>query len=269
MTKRRHQMGTPVLSIITVCYQAKDQFCTTAENLLCQSWKNFEYIVVDGASNDGTKELFDFFAPLFERAQIPFSSISESDRGIYDAMNKGTRMASGRWLLFLNAGDILADRLILERIFQSPSDAQVIYGDTDCIYQGHLKRYPALPLDRLTCEMAFCHQSAFIQRERMLAHPYDISYKVCADHHFFLSLYLEGYAFDYRPLPVSVYEISGYSDRNKLLSHREKHRMQKELGIFHLSPGWLLQELRFYLKEGIKALFGQRLIDLVRRKRLG
>lgn len=261
-------MSTPLLSIITVCYQAKNQLCTTAENLLCQTWKHFEYIIVDGASDDGTRELFAFFRPLFERDRIPFISISEPDRGIYDAMNKGARMASGRWLLFLNAGDRLADRLVLERIFQTPTDAQVIYGDTDCIYQGHMKRYPALPLDRLSREMPFCHQSAFIQKEMMLAHPYDLTYRVCADHHFFLTLYLEGCSFDYRPFPVSVYEIAGYSDQNKLASHREKNRMQKELGIFRISPGWLLREVRFYLREGVKTLFGQRLIDLVRRIRL-
>lgn len=261
-------MHTPTLSIITVCYQAKKDVQATMENVLKQTWKDFEYLVIDGNSSDGTKELLKESTAVFTRAQIPFYCVSEQDHGIYDAMNKGTKMAHGHWLLFLNAGDLLTQSNVLEQIFQKPSSAQVIYGDTLCIYQGNTKLYPALPLEHLNYEMAFCHQSAFISRDLMLCHPYDISYKVCADHHFFLSAYLNGKTFEYKKIPVSVYEIAGYSDKNKMLSHREKHRMLKELGIFHYSFSWLLRECSFYLKQGIKVLFGQKLIDKVRRTRL-
>lgn len=261
-------MTEPVLSIITVCFRAKDELQATFDNVLLQSWKQFEYLVIDGGSDDGTKDLLKASESVFSDAGIPFRYVSEPDHGIYDAMNKGTRMAEGKWLLFLNAGDLLTDRRILEQIFSVPSDGQIIYGDTLCIYQGNQKLYPALPLERLAYEMAFCHQSAFIQRELLLKEPYDTTYRVCADHRFFLSMYLQKRRFDYRPVPISVYEIAGYSDKNKLLSHKEQHRMQKELGIFRFSFPWLLREIRFYFKQGIKTVFGQRLIDLVRKKRL-
>lgn len=261
-------MQTPVLSIITVCYQAKDAVRATMENILRQSWKQFEYLVIDGASSDGTEPFLYESEAVFKEAGIPFRFVSEPDHGIYDAMNKGTALAEGQWLLFLNAGDFFADDHVLEQIFSQPPKGQILYGDTLCSYQGRTKLYPALPLDQITREMAFCHQSAFIRRKLLLAQPYDTSYKICADHHFFLSMYLQKKAFEYRPFPISVYEIAGYSDKNKIRSHKEKQRMQKELGIFHPSISWLLREISFYSKQGIKALFGQRLIDAVRKNRL-
>lgn len=261
-------MSAPVLSVITVCYNSSNVLPSTIGSLLVQTWRKFEYLVIDGASTDETGPLLERTRSLFLEKAIPFRSISEPDKGIYDAMNKGVRMARGKWLLFLNAGDLLAFPDTLEKIFSVPPKGQIIYGDTICIYQGHRKLYPALPLENLKWEMAFCHQSVFVERRLLTDSPYDISYRVCADHHFFLSTYLKGIPFDYRPCPVSIYEISGYSDRNKLLSHREKHRMQKELGVFRPSPQWLLRELKFYIKEGIKRLLGQKLTDKVRKNRL-
>lgn len=256
-----------VLSIITVCFHAEEQVCRTIESIVCQSWTKFEYLVIDGGSEDGTRELLQSSKSLFDDKGISFRYLSEADQGIYDAMNKGVRMAEGRWLLFLNAGDLLAEDRTLERIFKNTSDEDIIYGDTWCTYQGKRRLYQALPLERLLYEMAFCHQSAFIRRELLLEHPYDIIYKVCADHQFFLSMYLEGRKFEYRPFAISVYEISGYSDRNKMLAHKEQRRMRKELGISCFSPEVVRQEIVFYVKQGIKTVFGQRLVDLVRKKR--
>lgn len=261
-------MGRPILSIITVCYQAREELRTTMENVLTQTWKDLEYIAVDGASSDGTQKLLEQYESRFLGSGIPFLYCSEPDKGIYDAMNKGTRMARGEWLLFLNAGDLLADPDVLKHIFEKPREAQILYGDTLGIYQGSQKKYPALPLDHLTYEMAFCHQSALIRRTLLKEHPYNITYRVCADHEFFLSMYLNGRTFSYCPLTISVYEIAGYSDRNKLLSHQEKRRMQRDLGIFRITPKWIGREITFYLNYMVRRLFGQRLVDLVRRKRL-
>lgn len=260
----------PVLTIITVCFQARGQLHKTMESILCQTWTRLEYLVIDGGSDDGTKELLAQSAGRFNDVDIPFRFLSEPDQGIYDAMNKGSRMAEGKWLLFLNAGDLLARKDTLERVFADVSeDAEILYGDALCTYQGKTKRYQALPLDHLRYEMAFCHQSAFILKELAMALPYDTSYKVCADHHFFLSVYLQGKVFVYRPLAVCIYEIAGYSDKNKMAAHKEQHRMLKELNVFHFSFSWLRREAAFYLKQGIKALFGQKLVDLVRNRRLG
>ncbi|MCD8197613.1 MAG: glycosyltransferase [Lachnospiraceae bacterium] len=261
-------MGIPMLSIITVCRNAKAQLQATMENVLSQDFADFEYLVIDGASDDGTVSLLKKSRTAFDRKGIPFRFISEPDGGIYDAMNKGTKMAEGEWLLFLNAGDLLASAHILSEFFPAEEDTQILYGDTICVYQGRQKLYPALPLERLTEEMAFCHQSAFIRRELLLQIPYDTSYRICADHHFFLRMYLKGKVFAYRPKPVAIYEIAGYSDKNKLRSHREQKRMQQELGVFRFSFSRVVRECVFYLKLGAKTLFGQKLVDWVRKSRL-
>jgi len=193
-------MKKHVLSIITVCRQAREALKTTMDQILLQSWREFEYLVIDGSSSDGTQELLTDYTGRFADAGISCRFLSEPDHGIYDAMNKGTRLAHGTWLLFLNAGDLLSGPDILQQIFGTPlaSDIQILYGDTLCTYQNHQKPYPALPLDHITFEMPFCHQSAFIRRELLAAHPYDVSYKVCADHQFFLNMYLQKKTFSYR-----------------------------------------------------------------------
>ncbi len=258
-------MLQPILSIITVSYQAKNELHTTISSVLEQTWSQYEYLVIDGKSSDGTFELLEQASATFEQKNISFRFISEPDQGIYDAMNKGARLADGRWLLFLNAGDTLTDSSVLEKVFKEELDTQIIYGDTICTYLNNSKLYPALPLSHLRYEMSFCHQSAFIQRELLLAHPYDVRYRVCADHHFFLSMYLSEQDFYYCGFPIARYEISGYSDRNIFQAHREQRQIQKELGVFHRTPAWLFREGRFYVKQGIKAIFGQAVIDLVRR----
>lgn len=261
-------MEIPVLSVITVCFHAREQIQRTMECVLGQTWTQFEYLVIDGGSDDGTQELLEASRGRFEEKGIPFRFLSESDRGIYDAMNKGTRLADGRWLLFLNAGDLLAGDRVLEQVFaKAPLEDQILYGDTLCTYQGQTRLYPALPLERLRYEMAFCHQSVFVPRELLLAHPYNISYRICADHEFFLAMYLAGRKFAYRPLTISVYEISGYSDENQMPAHREQRRMRKELGIARITAEGVRREFVFYFKQGIKRLFGQGLVDLVRKRR--
>lgn len=261
-------MSKPIVSIITVCYQAKEALNATIQNILEQDFLAFEYLVIDGGSTDGSKELLEEASLLFAKKTIPFRFLSEADKGIYDAMNKGTTLAQGNWLLFLNAGDLLAEHQVLQQIFKTPPEADILYGDTLCTYQGQKKRYPALPLKNLAYEMAFCHQSVFIRKELLLQHPYDISYRVCADHEFFLSMYLQNKSFSYQAIPISIYEIAGFSDKNKLLAHREQHRMQKELGIFRFSFSWLSREICFYIKQSLKSLFGQKLIDWIRKNRL-
>ena len=142
-------MSTPVLSIITVCFNACNELQNTVKNVLAQEWTNFEYLVIDGASTDDTVSFLEQSTTLFAAKEIPFHFISEKDHGIYDAMNKGTRIASGDWLLFLNAGDLLYKPDVLKKVFEISHSADILYGDTICVYQGRQKKYSALPLKNL------------------------------------------------------------------------------------------------------------------------
>lgn len=108
------------LSVITICYNNKNGFERTKESVCSQTFKDKEWIVVDGGSTDGTRELLQQFSPCIDFC------ISEPDNGLYDAINKGIRNASGEWIVCMNAGDCFADENVLSRIFREQIDENVI-----------------------------------------------------------------------------------------------------------------------------------------------
>lgn len=113
----------PLVTVITVCYNAVSLIEKTICSVLAQQYEHIEYIVVDGGSTDGTIE-------IIRKYEAHISHwITEQDEGIYDAMNKGVTMATGEWCIFLNAGDTFAADDVLNRVFQVPREADVIYGD--------------------------------------------------------------------------------------------------------------------------------------------
>lgn len=113
------------VSIITVCYNDKENLIKTIKSVLSQTYTNIEYIVVDGGSTDGTKEV------LAQYEKDVSKCVSEKDMGIYDAMNKGIRMATGDWLNFMNAGDVFASNDVIEKIVSSGlmDECSFIYSD--------------------------------------------------------------------------------------------------------------------------------------------
>ena len=96
---------TPILSVITVCFNAGRSIIRTLESVLAQEYKDFEYIVKDGGSVDETLEILSGYEDRFRQAGIPFRIESEKDGGIYDAMNRAVRLSRGKWINFMNAGD--------------------------------------------------------------------------------------------------------------------------------------------------------------------
>lgn len=177
---------SPLISIITVVYNGGQTILPTLQSVLGQSLENKEYIVVDGASKDNTLELL---APY--RSQIAHL-ISEPDKGLYDAMNKGLKLASGQYVLFMNAGDCFYSSVTLADMFSElgAAEADVIYGETMMVNEAGEElglRSERLPLSlpkRLTARsmqrgMVVCHQSFAVKRP--LAGTYDTSWRYCAD----------------------------------------------------------------------------------------
>ena len=126
----------PRVSIITVTYNAESLLERTLQSVLSQRYADKEIVVVDGQSSDGT------VAVIKRHAAAIQSWVSEPDKGIYDAMNKGVRMATGDWILFMNAGDTFASDDVLQRLFDAvdPAQADVIYGDV--VKGGQVKAAP-------------------------------------------------------------------------------------------------------------------------------
>lgn len=136
-----------------------------------------------------------------------------ADKGIYDAMNKGVRMATGDWILFMNAGDTFASDDVLQRLFDAvdPAQADVVYGDV--VKGGVVKAAPRQY--RLYHRMLFCHQSVLTRRSCLLTTPFDVRHRLSADFKFFLLQYQQGARFQYVPLPVAVFDTGGVSNRSR------------------------------------------------------
>ena len=111
------------VTIITVCRNHAKELEKTIQSVENQTWQKKEYIVIDGASTDETLEV------IQQHGDSITQWISEPDQGIYDAMNKGIRLAQGQWVIFMNAGDTFASTDTLQRVFQESQEADVIYGD--------------------------------------------------------------------------------------------------------------------------------------------
>lgn len=172
-------MSRPVLSIITITYNAGQVLQRTLDSVAVQDYPHIEYIIVDGASRDNTMDLV---RALGERIN---KVISEPDQGLYDAMNKGLALASGDYVLFLNAGDELADGHVVSEIFGLPK-ADVYYGHAMLVdLDGNsLGLREPLPPEHLTWKslqwgMNVCHQAFIIRRDKAV--NYDLQYRICAD----------------------------------------------------------------------------------------
>lgn len=195
---------TPKITVITVAYQAKEALKVTAESVFNQRYEPLEYIIVDGGSTDGTVELIESFGNKVNQW------VSEPDRGIYDAMNKGVRMATGEWIIFLNAGDMFAKNNVLARIFFKTPEADVIYGDV--LKNDHIKK--AEPPHN-SHRMFFCHQSCLTKRECLLDYPFDTNHKMSADFKFFKLLFKKNKRFLQVNFPIADFDTTGISNTKR------------------------------------------------------
>ncbi len=196
-------MSNPVLvTVVTVCRNVKSSLEKTMNSLLHQSYAHIDYVIIDGASTDGTPEM------LGKTEGVRW--ISEPDKGIYDAMNKGIRMAEGEWVIFMNAGDVFASDDTLSKVFSVERDADVIYGD---VIKGDNIKKAEPPHNGH--RMYFCHQSAFVRTSCLKEFPFDIQHRMSADFKQMKQLYLAGKTFMQLDFPIAVFDTSGVSNAQR------------------------------------------------------
>ena len=193
-----------IVTIITVCRNHAKELERTIRSVECQIWQEKEYLVIDGASTDDTQNVIKAHEASITRW------VSEPDQGIYDAMNKGVRMAQGEWVIFMNAGDTFASDDTLQRVFGSPQNADVIYGD---VIKGELVKKAEAP--RNAHRMFYCHQSAFVRTRCLREFPFDIRHRMSADFKQVKQLYLSGKTFRQLDFPVANFDTQGVSNRNR------------------------------------------------------
>lgn len=174
----------PKFSIITVTFNASSVIEPTLQSVVGQTYRNFEYLLIDGASTDDT------VAKVRQSAVSPVRIVSEPDKGLYDAMNKGIRLATGDYLCFLNAGDAFHAPDVLERMVKAIENEKqlpcVLYGETAevdaerrFVRMRRLKAPDRLHWTSFKQGMLVCHQAFFARRD--LVPMYDLRYRYSAD----------------------------------------------------------------------------------------
>jgi len=220
----------PKITIVTVVYNGKRLLEKTIGSVLSQTYANMEYIVVDGASTDGTTD-------IIRKYEASLSAwISEQDDGIYHAMNKGVDMATGDRICFVNCGDVFVDEHTVQKVvnglIESGDDADIVYGNILVNTKEGLKeRIASSPCNKH--RMFFCHQSAFVKTALMQKFPFDEKYKMSADLKFFKQCYYHGMKFHHLNFPVVIYDVSGISHTNRRAGLKENVNVVKEMdGLF-------------------------------------
>jgi glycosyltransferase involved in cell wall biosynthesis len=243
------------LSVITINRNNADGLKKTVESVLNQSWKEFEYIIIDGNSTDTSLDIIKNCH--HHSGWTAFKWLSEPDAGVYQAMNKGIRMATGEYIHFLNSGDWLADSTVYKQVNASVSwNADVIYGNKIEVHaDGREILNKGLAKSNLTFDDIYrgCipHTAAFTKRELFQRFGlFDESYKIVSDTLFFLKAIGFGQcSSEYVDCIISYFDMQGISKRTDTKPLREKEWEDARRKI--MSPR-LLEVYEFYLKEGYK-----------------
>lgn len=224
---RRPGARGPRFSVITICLNDRANLERTAASVMAQKDAGFEWIVVDGGSQDGTSE---FLAGL----DLPYLQwTSEKDRGLYDAMNKGAARAGGEFLLFLNAGDLLVAEDTLARIDAALGvrpRAAIYYGDSfEEDAEGRLYLKPARSHRTIWYNIFTYHQSILYARRCFHHHAYDPELKVTGDFAFTAALLKDGFTAERLAFPVSRFLRGGISDRRYFKGKLEGFGVRRRL----------------------------------------
>ena len=225
------------VSVITVCYNAIQGVEKTIRSVLSQSYPDIEYIVIDGGSTDGTLDVIQKY-----RDKIDYL-VSESDDGIYDAMNKGIKAATGEWINFLNAGDFFAsDDALKDAMSIDTEGIDVIYGDSIEFTKELSHIVPASDdVMRMSYEPIYRHGSSLVRASVQKQHEFDLSRKdlrYSLDWEMIHRLYLEGYRFKKVDTVIECYEQEGVS--NHFVRNRWYNYKITSSSGFSIKKLWLL-----------------------------
>lgn len=232
-----------MITLVTVTYNAAAVLQRTLESVACQSYKDYEHLIIDGASTDATTVLAHQYQQSQPDGQVVV--VSEPDKGLYDAMNKALRMAKGDYICFLNAGDKLhsTDTLkhIAEAIETNSTPVGIVYGNTNIVDEtgAFIRKRRLQPPTQLTWKsfrhgMLVCHQSFYVNKT--IAQQYDLQYRFSADFDWCIRCMKEGECRHMSNIqilePLCDYLAEGMTTKNHKASLRERFRiMQKHYGL--------------------------------------
>ncbi|MDO4742753.1 MAG: glycosyltransferase family 2 protein [bacterium] len=228
-------MSSPVFSIVVVCLNEVKNIKRTLESVLCQTFDNYEIIVKDGLSSDGTLEQI----PQSDKIRV----YSQQDKGIYNGMNQALAYISGRYVLFLNCGDILENKFVLEHVHKVIKKHRkydcVVYGDY--IYKAIHRRQVKTVTKYGLFRKPLCHQTQFICAGLFKKYGlYDENYKICADAEFIMRIFFKGAKFFHAGSVICDYMGDGVSESSDCagILKNEERRIRRKYYPFRTRLGY-------------------------------
>lgn len=218
----------PKLSIITINLNNEIGLRKTIKSVTEQSFSDFEYIIIDGGSTDSSVEVIKEFADRINYW------ISEPDKGIYNAMNKGILMSKGVYLYFLNSGDCLVDNSVLDLVFKISLDVDIITGNTLMMNKTKVLRKWEAPVTfdlETAIYFGLSHPASFIKKSLFQKFgQYNERRKIAADWEFFIKVIIQNNAtYERIPLTISIFDESGISLTNVHEMERERNEILSEI----------------------------------------
>lgn len=225
------------ISVITINYNNREGLHKTIKSVVNQTYNDFEYIIVDGGSTDGSLDVIKTYS-----SNITYW-VSEPDNGIYHAMNKGIDVAQGEYCIFMNSGDLFYNNRVLTEIIPYLSGTDIVLGDTlesDGTIQLHKKEMTFKTL----YGGSLSHQSSFIRTYLLKKYHYDESLKIVADWKFFLqTLIFDNCSYEGVSMYISIYDVSGITYSNMDKFNEERTNVAKKM-----FPQRILQDIDELLK---------------------
>jgi len=245
---------TPRYSIVTITKNHAAGLRSTLESVASQTCRDFELIVIDGHSVDGTADVIRAFGGLVSRFEL------DRSRGIYSAMNQGVEAATGEWTLFLNAGDCFSDPEVLASV-ELPDAADFLVGHSRYPHQDHWNVYP--PLEDAWKGMFVCHQATFCRTSRTKELRFDTSFQIAGDYEFFSRALKQGLGFSYLDRLISVLEWGGVGVskpgrvlwENRRVSRRHFGALRAEFNFLRRCWSWLRTRIPFRIRRALRNLF--------------
>jgi glycosyltransferase involved in cell wall biosynthesis len=222
-------MTKPLISVITINYNNLEGLKKTTSSVLEQTWQEFEYIIIDGGSTDGSKEYLEDISNSIEYW------ISEPDSGVYNAMNKGIRVSNGEYLLFLNSGDWLFNHKVLDKVKDNLFNCDALYGNMLKVFPDKTLLDKGVNGNELTFktfgEGNLNHQATFISKKLFKKYGlYDENLKIVADWKFFLiALGMNNSTVKYLDSEISYYDMTGLSSNINARDAERLRILQEEI----------------------------------------
>jgi len=254
----------PLISIITVCLNNGQSLEKTIKSVINQTYSNIEYIIIDGGSTDNTINTIKKYESKIDHW------LSESDKGIYDAMNKGISLAKGKWINFMNAGDKFYSRNTIEQIFTKKIEGfDFIYGDCEIIYNSEFSRLQkAGDTKNLWKGMVFSHQSLFTGSDVFKKHRFNIENRIGADFEFLFKCYKNNLSFYNCHIPIAKISAGGISDTSRVESIFSRRLMVNNYSKnLKVNAYYLILFIDAFIRLGIKKMLPDRIHKFLLKKK--